>query len=32
MGVSMFKKIIASISRLFEWIAEGQKRQPVCKT
>jgi hypothetical protein len=28
----MMKKLFQSISRFFEWIAEGQKKQPVCKT
>jgi len=28
----MLKKLFQSISRFFEWIAEGQKKQPICKT
>jgi len=28
----MLKKLFQSISRFFEWIAEGQKKQPICKS
>jgi hypothetical protein len=28
----MLKKLTHAIARFFEWIAEGQKKQPICKT
>jgi len=28
----MWKKLTAALTRLLQWIAEGQKKQPVCKT
>jgi hypothetical protein len=26
------KKLATPLTRLFQWIAEGQKKQPVCRT
>jgi len=26
------KKFFRSIIRVFDWIAEGQKRQPICRS
>jgi hypothetical protein len=28
----MLKKLFAPVVKLLEWIAEGQKKQPVCKS
>jgi hypothetical protein len=28
----MWKKLTEPLARLFQWIADGQKKQPICKT
>jgi len=30
--MAVFKKLTRPISRLFQWIAEGEKKRPICKT
>lgn len=30
--MDMWRKLRASLVRLFQWIADGQKKQPVCRT
>jgi len=32
MLTDMWKKLTAPLTRLFQWIAEGQKKQPICNT
>ncbi len=32
MRTDMWKKFTAALTRLFQWVANGQKKQPVCKT
>jgi hypothetical protein len=27
-----FKKLASPLTRMFQWIAEGQEKQPICKT
>jgi hypothetical protein len=30
--MDMWNKLTSPLTRLFQWIAEGQKKQPICKT